>query len=353
MKRALTVGDLGEEALIRRIARWVDPPPENAVGIGDDAAVLSRPRGAQILTVDVQVEGTHFRRAWTRPEELGWKALAVNVSDAAAMGARPEAALVSLILPADLEVGAVSGLYRGFRRLARREGLVLAGGNLARGDRVSVTIALTGRPLGRRALLRRGARAGDRLFLTGRPGLAALGLHVVKDAVGEGGGDLWRAATAPAARERRDRRLGGGLRRRAAARFLRPEPRVATAAALLPYRPRALIDTSDGLSRDLGHLAGAGCAPVIEADRLPLTRAFRTAVAGLGADAEALALSGGEDYELLFALPPREATRLESSGTLAGKVVSRIGVMESRAKGVYVRREDRTERLPDTTFAHF
>jgi thiamine-monophosphate kinase len=321
-----TVAMLGEDALLTRIARLLGPAPAGVLGIGDDAAVAPPGTGPMLLTTDVLVEGTHFRREWTLPEEVGWKALAVNLSDAAAMGGRPRHALVSLILPPETLVESVLALYRGMRRLASRSGTAVLGGNLARGKPLSLTLALVGDFPGGDPVLRSGARPGDRIYVTGQPGLARLGLQLLERERSSGhgrrgaGSDPWEEG--PRCRREmleRRRRLAGQVPAGAAAlrRLLRPEPRLEVAGALaLPRsepdagrplpRPTAMIDVSDGLAMDLPRLAKAsGVSLIIDLSALPASSAFRASCATLRKSPEHTALQGGEDYELLFTLPPR------------------------------------------------
>lgn len=331
--RGNTVGSLGETALIRRIARVLGPPPRGVVGIGDDAAVTPGRGGPVLHTVDVQVEGTHFHRWVSTPEEVGWKALAVSVSDIAAMGGRPETALVSLILPADATVSAVERLYRGMRRMALVADVQVVGGNVARGEQISITVSLTGALFARPALRRDGAKPGDRLFVTGRPGLADLGRRILEHRPASVRRDLWAD---PGAHRAVASDLRTPLARAAMGRFLLPDPRTAAAEELLEYRPTALIDTSDGLARDLSHLVNAQGAPVVHADALPLDSAFAKLAARAGREEIAAALQGGEDYELLFTLRPAAAERLRERGALAGVRVHEIGefVGSAREPGV-------------------
>src|SRR5262245_53007923 len=170
-----TIQDLGEDGLLDRIRKIIPPVPKNVVGIGDDAAVLD----GQLWTTDTLVENVHFRCEWCSPEELGYKALAVNLSDIAAMGGTPRAALVSLILPPQTAIETVLRLYVGMSRLARTAKAAIVGGNLARGFPLSVTVALSGEVRGK-PILRSGARPGDRLFVSGQPGLARLGYLILE-----------------------------------------------------------------------------------------------------------------------------------------------------------------------------
>lgn len=309
------VGDLGEDAIIRRLTRIIGPPPRGWLGIGDDAAVIPGDRRDMVVTTDALVEGTHFRPGWFRPEDLGWKALAVNLSDLAAMLATPRAVVVSLVLPADTEVGWVEALYRGMMRLARVTSTAVVGGNLTRGETCSITVTAFGSVRRGGAALRTGAQPGDAVFVTGYPGLAAVGRLAL--VAGVDNGSRWVRA---------------GKRR-----FLRPEPRCAPAGALAGLRPTALIDVSDGLARDLARLSLPGCAPVVDTTRLPVPAGLARAATGVGGDAVDLALNGGEDYELVFTLGRRAAASMRANGELAGVPVHEIGVMEPRRRGIYLK----------------
>ncbi len=353
-----TVADVGEAGLLRRISRLLPPPPEASVGIGDDAAVVAPPRGTMILTTDALVEGTHFLRSWFRPAEVGHKALAVNLSDAAAMGARPDYALVSLILPPAMSVAAVEAMYRGLARLARNAGVAVIGGNLARGERASVTVALVGSAPRGRAVTRGGSRPGDALYVSGRPGLAYLGFRLLERARpapadgGAGGRDPWRfPAREPAWRAALVRAVPGS--RPALAAFLRPVPRLALGGELHRLGATSAIDVSDGLAADLRHLAAAGARPVADAERFPVSPAFRRLAGGLELDPGAAILRGGEDYELLFTLPGASAGRLGARAVIAGTPVTRIGEIAPGPPGAFLRRKGRTSRLDAESFEHF
>jgi len=323
------------------------------VGVGDDAAVLPPSPEPLLLTTDVLVEGTHFRREWVHPEEVGWKALAVNLSDAAAMGGVPRYAVVSLVLPPATRLDVVERLYRGMARLARREKVGVVGGNLARGKTLSVTLALVGAVPRGPALLRGGARPGDVIYVSGVPGLAHLGLRLLR----RGGKsaalrrDPWSRAGEPAWRARLAQRSSWA--RRALRRFLRPDPRLAMAEALRAWKPSALIDVSDGLARDLRHLTEGGARLVIEPSRLPLPRGFRALAESCGIEAEEASVRGGEDYELLAALPPRSAKRLGPRAKVAGVPFTAIGEVRRGAAGVFVQRGDGFAPLELPGFDHF
>lgn len=270
------------------------------LGIGDDAAVLRPPPGEDlVMTVDAVVEGVHFDARFA-PADAGWKALAVNLSDLAAMGARPLWALCALTAPRGARPARLAGMGRGLAACARAYRVALVGGNVSRAAEVSLTVTVVGAVPRGEALTRGGARAGDLLYVSGRLGEAALGL----------------APAAPA---------------RARARQRRPVPRLALGAALRGVAS-ACLDVSDGLLQDLGHLCRAsGLAARVEAERLPLPAAAAAARAGL--DPLALACGGGEDYELVFAAPPRRAAAVARAASRAGVPVTYIGAL-GRGRGV-------------------
>ena len=280
------------------------------VGVGDDAAVLRAPRGEDlVVTVDAVVEGVHFDGRF-RAEEVGWKALAVNLSDLAAMGARPLWALCALATPRGESRARLAGVGRGLGACARAQGIALAGGNVTRARDLALTVTVVGAVRRGRALLRRGARAGDAILVSGTLGDAALGC---------------RPGAAPEL-VRRQRR---------------PIPRLALGRALARLA-HAGLDVSDGLLQDLGHLCTASrVGATVLLDAIPLSLAYRRAVEA-GADARPFdaALAGGEDYELLVAVPPgrvgraRAAAReLRVSLTVIGEATAERGVRVLDAAG--------------------
>lgn len=287
-----TVQDLGEDRLLDRIRTLIDPAPKGVVGIGDDAAVFGR----QLLTTDTLVDDVHFRRAWCTPEEVGWKALAVNLSDIAAMGGRPTVALVSLILPGQTSVDTVLGFYRGMRRLARLWKVAILGGNLARGEVLSLTLTVIGEPGKRGPILRSGARSGDRVYVSGEPGLARLGYLILereRPSLKEGWADA-RQSLLSRRKQTASKYPDGAKAIRA---FLLPKPRLDLVQNL---HPTAMMDLSDGLAADAPRLARAsGVGIVIDLAALPISKSFRMLCSTLGVTPEETVLEGGEDYELI------------------------------------------------------
>ena len=305
-RRTPTLADLGESALIERIARRAGRPASDwALGIGDDAAILRPKKGEELVfSADAQVEGVHFRFGRETPRVIGRRALAVNLSDLAAMGSRPVGALLSLSSPPSAKISVFDSVIAGFVEVGASYGCPLVGGNLSRADVWSLHVTVIGRSRIGGALRRQGLRAGDELFVTGTLGGATL------------------------ARLRADRRKGP-LRRV-------PIPRVAAGLALARMPgTRACIDLSDGLATDLAHLLLAdGKGARIDAKQLPRPRAFDRECRGLGCDPLEVISLGGEDYELLFAFRSErnrdEAKRLTRA---LGVQVTRIGMITNE-KGI-------------------
>ena len=316
--------DIGETRLINRLSRRLPRGASVEVGIGDDAAVLRLPssRGALrlLFASDMLVEGVHFVRRRVSAYWIGWKALAVNVSDIAAMGGDPRWAVVSLGLPPNTPLRFVDELYAGLARCARRFGVLVVGGDTVRAERVTVNVAIVGLVEAHRVVRRRGAQVGDHLFVTGR--------------------------------------LGGSDTANAHARFI---PRLAEARELLRrVRVRAMMDLSDGLASDLWQMSRAsGVRLRVEALRVPVARAVRRCrrrgcrcrvERGLGPGYHAL--MDGEDFELLFAVSPAHIRRVPRR--LGRCPVTPIGRAVARGVGVELERQDgRVMPLTPAGFRHF
>ena len=375
---AATCAQVGEHALIRWIASVVGSAgsPDVLVGIGDDAAVVvPRRNHADVLTTDVQVDGVHFTRAFTSAADVGHRALHVNLSDVAAMGAEPRIALLSLGLPADLEARWVADLVTGLVSAARAARVELVGGNISRAPMLFVDVTVTGSVKPRHLLRRSGARPGDELYVSGTVGAAAAGLAWLQhqaapspEAVGRAGSP--NGPSAGLATSMDDGRLPpsptgfgapsgeGSLPQSiqdALIRYRRPEARVALGLQVGRNKAAsACMDTSDGLADALRQLAGAsGVGVRVEAATLPVDPAVAEASQRTGADREALAWSGGEDYELLFAVPRRSRRRfLHAIGRKGLPPVTRIGVCTREADCLIVHADGRESPLPGG-FEHF
>jgi thiamine-monophosphate kinase len=289
--------------LIERFFRRPLRQPGVVCGIGDDAAVLRPPPDRDlVVTVDTLIEGVHFPPA-TRAFDIGHKALAVNLSDLAAMGAAPAWATLALTLPRADE-GWLEGFREGFFTLAQRYGIDLVGGDTTRGG-LSITVQAMGMTPTSAALTRAGARVGDRIYVTGTLGDAALALRALA-------GEVARPAA--------------GLER-CLGRLNRPDPRIEAGLALQGLASAA-IDVSDGVLADLRHLLTAsGVGGVLELERLPLSAPVRRVLA-TGDAGWSLPLSGGDDYELLFTVAAQHEPRLRERVKGLDCPVSRIGIVQ-------------------------
>lgn len=317
---------MGEFGLIDRFRALLGEPPEGEVWIGDDAAVLRAPAGTILFSADLLVEGVHFDLAFTSPADLGWKAIAVNASDIAAMAGTPRRALVCLGVRPGLDVEFLDGLYRGMRECCDRYGLAVTGGDLSRAAELVVSVAIIGNPAGRRVVERRGARVGDAVCVTGRLGAAAAGLALL--------------------------RAGSPQRPDLLEAHLRPVPRVAEAQVLRRFLPSAMVDVSDGFAADLGHLCTAsGVGVSVDAARLPLIDAAGLPVA---LDPLSLALSGGEDYELCFTVAAERAEAAAAAVLAAsGTPVHLVGEITPPGEGLVLMRDGDAGPLTPEGWDHF
>lgn len=275
-----TVGAVGESALLARIAQRAPRPPNDEIWSGDDAAQL-RLGDRTLVATDFVVEGTDFRPEWSSGADVGWKALAINVSDIAAMGGRPTHALVSVAMPPDLLLETFDSLLDGTLAGCDEWDIALVGGDLGENDRLFVSVTIVGAG-GPRTVTRAGARPGDAICVTGSLGGSAAGLAALEAGL-DSADDRWSAAIA---------------------RHLRPLPRVEEGPAIVAAGATSMIDISDGFGRDLLRLlsaSGAGCE-VSSAD-LRVDPAAIAVADATGGDASTWAFAGGEDFELLFTCP--------------------------------------------------
>jgi thiamine-monophosphate kinase len=285
------LSELGEFGLIDLLAEIVGAPQtaDVLVGIGDDAACWWVEDGVQLATMDSMVEDVHFNLSTTTWRELGWKALAVNLSDIAAMGGNPRFALVSLGLPADTDVADIEELYRGMAELARAFNIVIVGGDVVKAPVVMMTVAVTGISRVDQVLTRDAAVPGQLVAVTGNLGASAAGRAVLQGRIELDGRAVLRNDIEPS------EEIAAVLREA----HLKPNPRVGEGQALVRCGVKAAIDISDGLVSDLKKLCkSSGVGARIYTSQVPVQPMMAES---FGDDAIMLALSGGEDYELLFA----------------------------------------------------
>ncbi|HEY9724452.1 MAG TPA: thiamine-phosphate kinase [Oscillatoriaceae cyanobacterium] len=337
-----TLAELGEWGLIAALReRYGAANPEfpdapDFLGIGDDATVGTLTPGSKALTtVDLLIEGVHFRRHTTSPEDLGWKALAVNLSDIAAMGGTPRWAVIGLAAPGDTDADWVLGFYAGLHELARATGTRLAGGDTV-GSPGPVMISVTVVGETARPLLRSDARAGDRLFVTGPCGLAAAGLWCMENP--DRANSLDREYVNAALDAQR-----------------KPKPQLNAARAIAGLGVRvALLDNSDGLARSARLLAEANGLDV-RLEQLPLQAATRSIAAQAAIDPRVWALTGGEDYNLVGAIAPADVPALEAALSRIGIPLLQIGALIEGPGRVWMNGpDDQPHELPgDGDFEHF
>jgi thiamine-monophosphate kinase len=318
----------GEFTLISRLTSGLSSRSDVNLGVGDDCAILD-PGGDTLLlaTCDSQVEGIHFTLRTSTPAQIGRKALAINLSDIAAMGGEPRYALVSLILPAKIPIAILDGVYAGLREEGERFATAIVGGNVAGaggGEQLIIDITLLGSVERGRAIRRDGARPGDILCVTGSLGDSAAGLHTLLHPSETYPQDA-QAIVQAIHRTPRPRVLEGRV-------FSRLGPQVIT----------GMLDISDGLSGDLTHLCERSHVGAwLDLARLPLSPALHAVAASAGHDPLQWALHGGEDYELLFTVAPDqvEAVRAAMKEEI-GTPVTVIGEMMPAEMGIRARSSD-------------
>ena len=288
-----SVADLGEFGLIARITSGRDLPPATLLGPGDDAAVLTAADGRVVVSTDVLVEGVHFRLDWSTPHQVGRKAVAANLADVVAMGAVPTGLVVGLAVPGRTPVSTVDGLADGMWEEAAQVGVGVVGGDVVTSVELVVSVTALGDLQGRAPVTRTGARVGDVVGLCGKLGWSAAGLAVLR-----------RGFRSPLA-------VVGAHRV--------PEPPYSAGPQAAAAGATAMIDISDGLLADAGHLADAsGVSIDIDSAALPVPSRLLEVASALGADARHWVLTGGEDHALLASFPPGAA--LPAGWTAIGAV---------------------------------
>jgi thiamine-monophosphate kinase len=296
--------ELGEFGLIDRIAQRVLPQGRVRIGIGDDAAAIVPGNGMQsLISTDMLVEGVHFDLNYTELGQLGRKALAVNLSDIAAMGGIPRHILLGLAIPKGMQVEKMDAFMDGLFSMASEFDVSLIGGDTcASPSGFVISLTIIGEQLPEKVIPRSGASPGDKLLVTGELGYSALGLHLLQQ--GE--------------------RSGKGVMR-----HLDPMPRVREGVALAETGVvTAMIDVSDGLLADLEHiLSNSGVGALVELDAIPLSAKFKEIAGALSLDPYELALTGGEDYELLFTVAPDRLTSAMTALSSCGASSAVIGTI--------------------------
>jgi thiamine-monophosphate kinase len=335
MAKRRTRAESGEDLLIARHFKPIARHP-GALGLIDDAALLAPPAGHElVLTADAIVGGVHFF-ADDPPDAVARKALGVNLSDLAAKGAKPAGFLLTLALPKDHRDAWLQKFARGLGAAARRSGCPLLGGDTVRTPG-PVTISITAfGTLPKGSMVKRsGARAGDRVVVTGTIGDAALGLKLRTD---RNAAKRWK--------------LDAGMRRHLASRYLVPQPRNAVAEAVRRYA-NASMDVSDGLAGDLGKLLRAsGLGATVEISKIPLSKAARAAVAADPAAIETV-LTGGDDFEVIATMPARAVAAFQAMAHRAGLATREIGKVTAGQGARFLDSGGRELRFRRASFSHF
>ena len=314
------ISDLGEFGLISRIAAEVSPVEGVITGIGDDAAVTALTPGMQLLTsTDMLLEDVHFRRSWHDPYRLGRKSLAASISDIAAMGGIPRWSLLSLAIPPDIPLNFLDELTRGYLAMAAEQGVALIGGDTCSSrSGLVVSVTILGEQTPDLIVRRSGARPGDDIWVTGTLGDAAMGLKLL-----EGGFDSAQPTSCSLSGVEGNDLL--------IARLLDPTPRTAAGLALATSGlVTAMIDVSDGVLSDFGHIAEmSGVGGTIQLERIPLSDAFIAATRSYSPFPHHLVLSGGEDYELCFTVAPTHREKITHLLKKCGVVGMPVGIVTS------------------------
>lgn len=324
----MKLSEVGERALIKLARELFKHGPGVKVGIGDDAAALELDGKYLVTTTDMLVGRAHFPPE-TKPEQMGRKAVAVNLSDLAAMGAKPLALMFSVGLPRELEVGFVKKIIRGMDLEARRHGAYVVGGDLDESDDVIIAGAALGICSRGELMTRAGAKPGELLGLTGWIGAGAAGLRLLLKGLPRAGFEALVRAQ------------------------LEPRPRVREGLALAKLGVKAAIDITDGLASNLWQLARESKVKlVVDEARVPIHPLVKRFSKRFGVKLEELAWFGGEDFELLFSVKSKLWSKVERALQKLGTRVTAIGKVE-RGRGVFVQKQEKFEKLPDRGYEHF
>lgn len=335
------LSQIGEFQLIQSIARgFFSHSPSPPLGIGDDAAIVSSPSSSQVVATDLLIEDVHFSRRTASLYDIGYKAAVANLSDIAAMGATPAYILVAVALPSDLRYHDWKELYRGIATPCKAHEVELVGGDTsASPTSLFLAITILGQVHPQKALTRSGANVGDVIYVSGSLGNSAAGLAVLTRHV-----------------SRRNRSPLRQSENFLTTRHLRPTPRIALGQLLSAHRfASAALDLSDGLSGDLSHLCRQSrVGALIHETALPLSPQMRMYASRTDRDPYLWALHGGEEYELLFTVPPGKQRRLEQAVKLLQVPVTAIGVITPRRRGLRITdRHASVQTLSPQSFTHF
>jgi thiamine-monophosphate kinase len=288
----MKVKDIGEFGLIDRITKR-SKDKKILVGIGDDAAIYRTEKDFQVLTTDCLVEGDHFRRDWFNSTQIGMKAVEINVSDIAAMGALPKYVLVSMALPKDLDVEFVDGLYEGMWKTCDKYGIEIIGGNMTHSEKILISITLTGEVDNKNLCLRSGAKPGDYILVSGYLGNGRAGLRLFQKGIK--GYEKVRKY------------------------YLEPHAQLKTALKISPFI-NSMIDVSDGLAPEISHICEQSkCGAMIYKDKIPISDEVRAVAARLGDNEFDYALFGGEDFELVYTVSKENIDKI--NGFLIGEII--------------------------------
>ena len=293
----MKIENIGEFGLIDRIRKKARNK-NIKVEIGDDAAIVKVGNKLQVLTTDCLVEGDHFTKKWFTAKQIGMKAIEINVSDIAAMGGKPKYVLVSLVLPKDLDVKFVSEMYKGMWKVCEKYNCEIIGGNMTHGDKIVISVTLTGEVEKKNLCLRKNAKAGDFILVTGYSGGGRAGLRLFQ------------------------KKVKGFEKVRKA--YLEPRAHLKSALRNAPFA-NAMEDVSDGLASEIKHICDeSNCGAVIYKENIPINDDVRKVAKRLCEDEYECALYGGEDFELAFTVPEKNLSKV--SGYLIGEITKKKGV---------------------------
>ncbi|MFW6040425.1 MAG: thiamine-phosphate kinase [Thermoplasmatota archaeon] len=310
----MEISELGEVGLIERLSERIGVPDDLIIGIGDDCAVLENDKEYTLITTDMLVSGDHFRRDWHSPFQIGWKSMIVNVSDIAAMGGLPEYALISMALPEDVDVEYIDGIYDGYIEASDRYDFDIIGGDTTHGDILVINVVMIGKVKKENLCLRSDAEVGDIIGVTGDLGKSWAGLELLL-AEKEGYTDF----------------------------YLQPDCKLDAAEKLAPY-VNAMIDVSDGLASEVNHICKeSGVGALIEKSNIPISDRTKKAGEILEKDPILWALSGGEDFELIFTIPEDRIEYIQG--------LTPIWVGEIIGEGVYL--IDGEKKMLEGGYDHF